>query len=406
MSDAIATEAPQDFYFNPWDENFRANPYPHYRPLLAGPPRVLDMGFKFALAARYDDVRAILSDHATFSSVQPTGAGFDEQNKVFGETPTMLGSDPPTQTRLRRLVSRDFTPRRIRELEPRVREIAKNLIDAAQHKGELEVMHGIANALPVMVIAEMLGVPPDHYQQFKHWSDTVVSGDNTLPGTPLPEEFHTAKNALRNYFAEEIERRRKSPGTDLVSALVAAHDDAEAMNADELLAFVLLLLLAGNETTTNLIGNGMLALGRNPAQMNLLRQTPEMMPRAIEEILRYDGPVQSTIRFTKENINLGGTHLPANQHCFIILAAANRDPAQFDDPDRFDITREPRDHLALGEGIHFCIGAPLARMEGAIAITALLERFPRLRLQDSSAPVTYKGSYFLRGLASLKMATD
>jgi cytochrome P450 len=178
------------------------------------------------------------------------------------------------------------------------------------------------------------------------------------------------------------------------------------MNADELLAFVLLLLLAGNETTTNLIGNGMLALGRNPAQMDLLRNSPELMPRAVEEILRYDGPVQSTIRFTTEDFNLGGTELPAKQGCFIILAAANRDPAQFDDPDRFDITREPRDHVALGEGIHFCIGAPLARMEGAIAIAGMLERFPRLRLQDPAAPVTYKGSYFLRGLASLAMATD
>ena len=267
-------------------------------------------------------------------------------------------------------------------------------------------MSAIANALPVMVIAEMLGVPPDHYQQFKHWSDTVVTGDNTLPGTPLPEEFHAATKALRDYFADEIERRRKHPGTDLVSALVAAHDDAEAMNADELLAFVLLLLLAGNETTTNLIGNGMLALGRNPAQMDLLRQSPELMPRAIEEILRYDGPVQSTIRFTKEDFNLGGTALPANLGCFIILAAANRDPAQFEDPDRFDITREPRDHVALGEGIHFCIGAPLARMEGAIAIGAMLQRFPRLRLQDPAAPVAYKGSYFLRGLASLMMATS
>jgi cytochrome P450 len=173
-----------------------------------------------------------------------------------------------------------------------------------------------------------------------------------------------------------------------------------------LLAFVLLLLLAGNETTTNLIGNGMLALGRNPAQMDLLRQNPELMPRAIEEILRYDGPVQSTVRFTREDVNLAGTDLPAGQGCFIILAAANRDAAQFNDPEKFDITRDPNDHVALGEGIHFCIGAPLARMEGAIAIGAMLERFPRLRIKDPVAPITYKGSYFLRGLTSLTMAID
>jgi cytochrome P450 len=398
-------QAAENIYFNPWDPAFRANPYPHYRPLLAGPPRILDLFGPTAMVTRFADVTAVLRDHAHFSSVRPRDPSEPPNEGPFAGARTMLFSDPPMHTRLRRLVSRDFTPRRIREMEPRIREIAKHLIDAASRKGDFEVM-SIANALPVMVIAEMLGVPPDHYEQFKHWSDTVVSGDNTLPGTPLPEEFHAATKALRDYFAEEIERRRKQPGTDLVSALVAAHDDAEAMTADELLAFVLLLLLAGNETTTNLIGNGMLALGRNPEQMDLLRQHPEMMPRAIEEILRYDGPVQSTIRFTTENVNLGGTELSANLGCFIIVAAANRDPAQFADPDRFDISREPRDHVALGEGIHFCIGAPLARMEGAIAIGAMLERFPRLRLKNPNAEVTYKGSYFLRGLNSLSMSID
>src|SRR5271167_3315045 len=169
MSEATETQVPQDLYFNPWDENFRANPYPHYRPLLAGPLRIIDMGFKFALAARYADVRAILMDHATFSSVQPPGMGFDEQTKLFGDAPTMLGSDPPTQTRLRRLVSRDFTPRRIRDLEPRIREIAKNLLDAAEHTGAFDVMADLANPLPVMVISDLLGVPPEEYRQFKSW---------------------------------------------------------------------------------------------------------------------------------------------------------------------------------------------------------------------------------------------
>ena len=399
-------QAAENIYFNPWDPAFRANPYPHYKPLLAGPPRILDLFGPTAMVTRFADVTAVLRDHAHFSSVRPRDPSEPPNEGPFAGARTMLFSDPPMHTRLRRLVSRDFTPRRIREMEPRIREIAKQLIDVASRKGEFEVMSAIANALPVMVIAEMLGVPPEHYEQFKHWSDVVVSGDNTLPGTPLPDEFHAATKALRDYFAEEIERRRKQPGTDLVSALVAAHDDAEAMTADELLAFVLLLLLAGNETTTNLIGNGMLALGRSPEQMDLLRQQRDLMPRAIEEILRYDGPVQSTIRFTTENVNLGGTDLPANLGCFIIVAAANRDPAQFADPDRFDITREPRDHVALGEGIHFCIGAPLARMEGAIAIGAMLERFPRLRLKNPEAEVTYKGSYFLRGLNSLTMSID
>ena len=404
MSEAIETRAAQDFYFNPWDENFRANPYPHYRPLLAGAPRTIDMGFKFALAARYADVRAILMDHATFSSVPPPGILFDEQAKAFGDAPTMLSSDPPTQTRLRRLVSRDFTPRRIRDLEPRIREIAKNLIDAAERKGEFDVMADLANPLPVMVIGDLLGVPPEEYRQLKHWSDKIVEADNTIPGMPMPDEIKTAFTELKAYFAAEIVRRRKNPGTDLVSALVAAHDEAEALSADELLQFVMLLLAAGNETTTNLIGNGMLALGRNPDSMAALRSKPELMRGAIEEMLRYDGPVQATFRTATKDTVIGGTPITAGMGAFVILAAANRDPAQFKDPEKFDIARESNDHVAFGDGIHFCIGAPLARMEGSIAIGAALERFPNLRLKNPDAALTYKGSYFLRGLSRLDMA--
>jgi len=406
MSEAIAPATGQNFYFNPWDEEFRANPYPHYQPLLEGPPRIVDMGFKFALAARYAEVREILIDHATFSSVQPAGIGFDEQTKLFGDAPTMLGSDPPTQTRLRRLVSRDFTPRRIRELEPRIGEIAQDLIDAAQRQGRLDVMPDIANPLPVMVISELLGVPPQEYRQFKHWSDKIIEADNTPPGMPIPDDIKCAFTELKSYFTQEIERRRKHPGADLVSALVAAHDEAEALSADELLQFVVLLLLAGNETTTNLIGNGMLALGRNPDAMAALRSKPALMRGAIEEMLRYDGPVQATFRTATKDTVVGGTPIAAGMGVFVIIAAANRDPAQFKEAEKFDITREPNEHLAFGEGIHFCIGAPLARLEGAIAIGAMLERFGRLRLKDPAMKPAYKGSYFLRGLQSLPMAID
>src|SRR6204780_4752483 len=250
------------------------------------------MGFKFVLAARYADVRSILMDYATFTSVQPAGMGFDEQTKLFGDAPTMLGSDPPTQTRLRRLVSRDFTPRRIRELEPRIREIAKNLLDAAERRGEFDVMADLANPLPVMVISDLLGVPPEEYRKFKNWSDKIVEADNTLPGMPMPDAIKTAFTELKEYFLAEIDRRREHPGPDLGSALVAAHDKAEALRADELLQFVVLLLVAGNETTTNLIGNGMLALARNPDQYQRLRREPALIPSSIEEMLRYDSPVQ------------------------------------------------------------------------------------------------------------------
>ncbi|HUA32412.1 MAG TPA: cytochrome P450 [Candidatus Binataceae bacterium] len=404
MSEQVAAET-QSFYFNPWDESFRANPYPHYTPLLSGPPRILDMGFKFVLAARYADVLATLRDHATFSSVQPKEMGFDEQNALFLDAPTMLGSDPPTQTRLRRLVARDFTPRRIRELEPRIREIAARLVDDAANRGEFDVMHDLANPLPVMVISELLGVAPEQYKQFKRWSDKVVEGDNAAPGMPMPQEIKDAASQLREYFAREIERRRSNPGADLVSALVAHHDaDSESLSADELLNFVVLLLLAGNETTTNLIGNGSLALGRHPGAIEALRAKPELMRTAIEEMLRYDGPVQSTFRTALRDCEIAGTSVPAKTGIFVIVAAANRDPAQFSDPERFDITRTPNEHVAFGEGIHFCIGAPLARLEATIAFETMLARFPNLKLKNPDAPLTYKGSYFLRGLSSLPMA--
>ena len=403
MSATVTTGAAQEFYFNPWDESFRANPYPHYAALLAGPPRILDMGFKFALAARYADVRAILIDHASFSSVPPSGMGFEEQQKLFGDAATMLGSDPPMQTRLRRLVSRDFTPRRIRELEPRISEIANALLDKVAARGEFDVMADLANPLPVMVISELLGVPPAEYLQFKRWSDKIIEADNTLPGMPIPDDIKNAFGELKEYFTREIARRRKHPGSDLVSALVA-HQEAEALSADELLQFVVLLLLAGNETTTNLIGNGMLALGKNPESMAKLREHTALLRPAIEEMLRYDGPVQSTFRVATRDTVVGGTPVSSGMGVFVIVAAANRDPAQFSDPERFDITREPNDHVAFGEGIHFCIGAPLARMEGSIAIASALARFSELKIKNPGAALTYKGSYFLRGLSSLEMA--
>jgi cytochrome P450 len=396
-----------DVYFNPWDEAFRANPYPHYKALYGRPPHLLNMFFQMALVACYDDAAAILKDYERFSSSQKKNPTFDEQERtLFAGAATVLFSDPPTQMRLRRLMSRAFTPKRIRDLEPRIRELTHALLDRAAGKSEIEIMSDLATPLPVMVIAEMLGVPPLEYEQFKHWSDRIVESDNTPPGMPLPADIKQAANDLRAYFGGEIERRRREPGDDLISALVAAHDEAEALSADELLAFVILLLLAGNETTTNLIGNGMLALGRNPEQLEMLRNDPSMMPRAVEEMLRYDGPVQATVRHNHEPVEIGGASIAPETMVFVILAAANRDPAHFRRPDAFDITREPEGHLAFGDGIHFCLGAALARLEGAIAFGSMIERFPRLRLAEPDAAPKYKGSYFLRGLSALKVAIN
>lgn len=387
-------------YFNPWDEAFRANPYPHYRALSGQPPQLIEMFFPAALIGRYTDAAAILRDPERFSSDTRTM----DRIEIFGDAPRLLFSDPPTHTRLRKLVSRAFTPKRIKDLEPKIREFTAALLDRAAGKGELELMADLAVPLPVMVIAEMLGVPPADYARFKEWSDQIIEADNTLPGVPLPPSVSAAFQALRGFFIAEIAKRRKNPGPDLVSALVAAHDEADALTEEEMIAFAILLLLAGNETTTNLIGNGTLALMRHPAELARLRRDPALLPRAIEEMLRYDPPAQSTIRVTKADATIGGVAIKKDSAVFVVLAAINRDPAQFPDPERFDITRDLNDHLAFGDSIHFCLGAALARLEAMIVFGAMFARFPQLRLADPAAEVQYKGSYFLRGLAALKLA--
>ncbi len=396
------SESAGDVYFNPWDESFRANPYPHYRPLMEGPPRVLNLYMPMALVARYADVVRVLRDHEHFSSVPPRTPYLEERFKVFGDAPRVLFADPPVHTRLRRLVSQAFTPRRIQALQPMIERTTDHLLDRVSANGEFEVMADLANPLPMKVIAEMLGVSPDHYESFKRWSDSVIEADNTLPGMKLPDSVIESFTALRAYFAEEIEKRRRRPGDDLISVLVTAREEKEALSEGELLAFVVLLLLAGNETTTNLIGNGMLALGRNPDQLARLKKDHALIPKAIEEMLRYDGPVQATVRHPKADVELAGVTIPAQTFVFVMLAAANRDPARFKDPETFDITRDPNDHVAFGEGIHYCLGAPLARLEATIALSRLLRRFPRLRLAEQMT-LTYKGSYFLRGLTALAM---
>lgn len=398
------SEQTAPFYFNPFDPAFRANPYPSYAALRDGPPKQLQLFLPITLVARYADALEVLRDHATFSNVRPNVPG-RELIDPFRGAATIITSDPPVQTRLRRLISRAFTPARIREMEPRIREITAELLEGAGQDGNFEVVETLANPLPVRVIAEMLGVPRERQKQFKHWSDAIIASLAVLPGTPLPQESIDAANDLRAFFSEEIANRRRTPGSDLISALLAAHDERGALSSDELLAFVILLLIAGNETTTNLIGNGLLTLGRHRDQMAQLRSRPELIAPAIEEMIRYESPVHSIVRVATRETSIGGTGIGANGIVMVLLAAANRDPLQFPNPDTFDIARTPNDHLGFGEGIHYCIGAPLGRLEAAIAIGAVLEEFPNLRLSDPEPPLIYKGALSMRGVASLPMLT-
>ncbi|HLX37334.1 MAG TPA: cytochrome P450, partial [Candidatus Binataceae bacterium] len=357
------------------------------------------------LIARYDDCLAVLRDHEHFSSRPPEMlATLRAEFGPFAGASTMLDSDPPAHTRLRRLVSRAFTPRRIKDIEPRIRAIANELLDRIAERGSFDLMEDLASPLPMIVIAEMLGVPPEEHAQFKTWSNNIIEGGRgTFRGVTPGEKVKSNSQELRAYLSAQIERRRREPGEDLITALVQAHDEGGSLSSEELLAFVVLLLLAGNETTTNLIGNGTLALMRHPEQMRRLRDDASLLPTAIDEMLRFDSPVQSTVRTCTVATNVGGTDIAAGELVFVILASANHDARRFAKADDFDVARTPNDHLAFGEGIHFCLGANLARLEGAIAISSMLERFANLRLADPAAPLEYRGSYLLRGLKTLPM---
>src|ERR1019366_3172453 len=339
MAGAAAPQSSNDFYFNPIDPSFRDNPYPHYPALLSGPPRKFNIFIPTTLVARYDDCLAVLRDHEHFSSRPP--AMLQQMRAEFGPfagATTMLDSDPPAHTRLRRLVSRAFTPRRIKEIEPRIRQIADDLLDSIERDAGFDLMEDLASPLPMIVIAEMLGVPPEEHAQFKAWSNQIIEGGRMAFGGASPaENMKATSQELRSYLAKQIERRRREPGEDLITALVQAHDEGGALASDELLAFVVLLLLAGNETTTNLIGNGTLALMRHPDQLGRLRGDLSMMPAAIDEMLRFDSPVQSTVRTCATSANVGGTDDAAGELVFVIIAAANHDPRQFPNPDTFDV---------------------------------------------------------------------
>jgi cytochrome P450 len=391
-----------EIYFNPFDPAFRANPYPYYKPLYEGPPRLVDFYGPTLLVARHADVAAVWSDPERFSSQSPVSPRPGDRSMFGG--PVILLLDPPAHTRLRRLVSQLFTPRRVREgLGAAVESITSRLLDRAAERGEFDAVTDLADPLPTMVIAHVLGFPIEDHKVLKEWSDLLLDGLNTPPGQGFPPSYHKALDDRDAYLSDIMEKRRRRPQDDLISMLLAAHEEGDKLSAQEVIGFINLLLLAGNETTTNLISSALMHLIRHPAQHQLLKANPQMAGAAIEESLRYDCPVQALGRTAREAMDFAGTRIPANARIYVLAGASGRDPAKFNDPDTFNITRESNEHLAFGLGIHFCLGASLARLEGTTALRMSVERFPHLRMADPGAALTYKGSFETRGLRELRL---
>jgi cytochrome P450 len=385
----------------------RANPFPFYKRLREDQP-VYDTGFGLWLLSTYEHCHAALRDER-FSADFHTMSDYEENMAMVGRDIAvqqlmerlMLFRDPPDHTRLRGLVQRAFTPRMVESLRERVIEVADDLLSAVEPRGQMELISDFAWQLPVIVIAEMLGVPASERGRFREWAaDLALAFD--LGMTPeRAEKAEAAQNAFSEFFLELVEERSREPKGDLLTAMAAAEEEGDRLSSEELVSNLALLLIAGHETTMNLIGNGTLALLRHPDQLRRLREDPELVPDAIEELLRYDGPVQLAIRFTHEDVELGGVVVPKGARVMLLLGAANHDPQRFPEPDRLDIGRGDRNHLAFGGGPHYCLGNALARLEGAIAIPALLERFPRLELAVDVPE--YRQTMTLRGLTELPL---
>jgi cytochrome P450 len=377
---------------------FREDPYPLYRYLHAAAPVQWNDVLGAWTLARYADVVEALTDPRF--SADRTAEPFE--GSVVAKS--MLVSDPPDHTRLRALVQKAFTPRMVEQLRPRIASIVRELLDRVASSGEVrsfDVIGDLAYPLPVVVIAELLGVPPEDRETFRDWSADLAASLDPLVSDDLLQRATESRHALHAYLRSIIAERRRAPRSDLISALVAVEERGDILSEPELVVMCNLLLIAGHETTVNLIGNGVLALLHHPEQLALLRESPGLIGTAVEELLRFDSPVQMTGRLVSEPLEIGGQRIEAGQFVLPLLGAANRDPLQFGEPDRLDLRRSPNPHVGFGRGIHFCLGAPLARLEGQMAIGALVQRFPKLALAGTPER---RDQITLRGLKSLPVS--
>lgn len=394
--------------------DFKANPYPTYAALRAASPihRRLSADGKSAIwfLTRYDDVAALLRDHKR--CVKNVTATFSpEQQALLPPTPPllrllsnhMLNLDPPDHTRLRALVNKAFTGHMVTQMESRIQTIADQLLDRVHTQGRMDLIEDFAFPLPMIVIAELLGIPPRDRLRFRNWSNAFVNPSANLQRSAkkmakagqVMEDF---TRYMRQVFAE----RRLAPRDDLITHLLQAEENGDTFSEEELFSMMILLIVAGHETTVNLIGNGMLALLQYPEQRALLQTHPVLLPAAIEEMIRYDGPVErATMRFAIADILIGDVTIKRGDTVSLILAGADRDPAHFAHPDTFDITRENNRHLGFGLGIHYCLGSALARLEGQIAVNTLLQRYPTLQLTTPVGQLKWRTIPIMRGLHHL-----
>ncbi len=357
------------------------------------------------LITRYDEARRALNDprlaKGPLRTALRAGPGALPAQTLDAIGSHMLNTDPPDHTRLRRLVSAAFTARRIEGLRSRVRAISDELIDELATKDQADLIDDYAFPLPFTVICELIGVPEVDRASFRAWSNVLVSGDASRGESRADEERHAATSMIA-YVRELVERRRAEPDDALMSGLVQTTDAGDQLTEDELTSLVFLLLVAGHETTVNLIGNGMYLLLSQTDRADALRADPGLIPAAVEEILRYESPVKtSTLRITTEPVTIGEVTIPAGKIVMISLMAANRDPEAFPDADTLEWEREGRQHLAFGHGLHYCLGAPLAKLEGEIAIGSLLDRFPAMRPAKALSELEWRPGLLLRGLQHL-----
>jgi cytochrome P450 len=401
--------------FDPYDPLWASDPLPLYADLRERAPiHRNDLGFW--VVARHADCLAVLRDRRASSdslnvAVERMPEGFrtpiaedDPMAAAMVEMRPFLFRDPPDHTRLRGLVSKAFTPKVVEALRDRTQQVVDELLDAAVEAGQVDLVEEFAYPLPVRIICDMLGVPVEDQDRFKAWSHALARGldPDFLLSDEVIAERGEAVVQFAQYFFELLAERKKRPGEDLLSRLVQAEDGGTVLSEPELLSTCILLLVAGHETTVNLISGGTLALLRHPDQCELFRTDPGVTRSGVEEMLRYVSPVQLTGRALTEDLRLGEVEFEAGDFAMLLLASGNHDPEQFEDPERFDLTRNPNNHLGFGFGIHHCLGAPLARMEAQVALTALVRRAPNLALTVDD--VAYKTNVVLRGMTALPVA--